>query len=145
MGSVPFFSLGSRDFLSSFVCPSRPDPCENYSWVPLSSIVVWLFFCSPSSRLSFFSLPQALGKHKPRRGLWFPLCFPGRAPRLRPVHLRLPLHQGITPAPVVFFLSLSRRWWWGSVCLGGGGPLFLSLSLPLSLSALLLALHVCLR
>ena len=84
----------------------------------------------------FFSLLQALGKHKPHRGLWFPLCFLGRAPRLRPVHLRLPLHQGITPAPAVFFFfpsSSSRRWWWGSVCLGGGGPLSLSLSLSLFL------------
>ena len=37
-----------------------------------------------------------------------------------------------------FLFSSSRRWWWGLVCLGGGGPL------SLSLSAVRLALHVCL-
>ena len=112
----------------------------------LSFLCCLVGFRSPSSRLSFFSSSplQALGKHKPRSGLWFPLCCPGHAPRLRPVHLRLPIHQGIPPAPVVFFcfFSSSRRWWWGLVCLGVGGPL--SLSLSLSLSAVRLAMHVCL-
>ena len=103
------FLLGSEDFLCAFVCPSRPDPCSHLFWIPLSSFVVWMFFfCSPSSRLSFSLFSQALGNHKPRGGLWFPLCSlrPGHGHRLRPVLLRLQLHLGQRPAPV-FLVSLS--------------------------------------
>ena len=37
---------------------------------------LWLFGCFfvRRRRVSFFSLLQALGNHKPRCGLWFPLC-----------------------------------------------------------------------
>ena len=68
-------------------------------------------FCSPSSRLSFSLFSQALGNHKPRGGLWFPLCSlrPGHGHRLRPVLLRLQLHLGQRPAPVLFFWFLCRR------------------------------------
>ena len=45
--------------MCAFVCPSRPDPCSNHFWVPLSSFVVWLFFCSPSSRFSSSALSGA--------------------------------------------------------------------------------------
>ena len=67
-----------------------------------------VFLCSRSSRLSFSLFSQALGNHKPRGGLWFPLCSlrPGHGHRLRPVLLRLQLHLGQRPAPV-FLVSLS--------------------------------------
>ena len=111
MDSFCFFSLGSRDFCSLLFCPSRPDPCEYCCRVSLShsifSLVVWLFCCSPSSRFSSSFSLQALGKHKPCRSLWLPLCCPGRAPLPRHVHPHPHLHQGTPPSPAFVLVSLS--------------------------------------
>ena len=105
----------------------------------------------------FFSPLQVLGKHKPRCGLWFPLCLfvLNTLHRPRPILLCLQLHLGQRPHRPAFpfvLLSRSRR-----TCFvfrrrlaGGGGfrsvlaEVGLSLSLSLSLLSCL-ALHAHLR
>ena len=73
---IGFFAPKQRFFVCFSFALQDPTPVSFVAGVSLSlslSLVVWLFCCSPSSRFSFSPL-QALGKHKPHCGLWFPLC-----------------------------------------------------------------------
>ena len=106
------------------VLPFKTRPVLDWWLVSLSlSLVVWLFCSSPSSCFSFSPL-QALGKHKPRCGLWFPLCCPGHAPLHRPVPRAPLVPLGHRPAVLLlvcfrcrrlaFSLSLSLSLWFRS-------------------------------
>ena len=128
-GSICVFAPKQRCFVRFCFALQDPTPVR-CCWLFLFAVVASLFFFSPG-----------VGKHKPRCSLWFPLCFPGRVPHLQPVHLRLPLHQGIPPAPVFFFFC--RRL---AVCGGFRSVLAvagLSLSLSLSLRSCLRCMYAC--
>ena len=124
LGSAWVFALRQRFFVRFCFALQDPTRVSFVAGVSLSLFSL-LSDCSvgwPSSRLSFSPL-QALGKHKPRCGLWFPLCsLPGHAPRPRPVRPLPHLHQGIPPA-----LAFVAFWW-----VAFSASLSLSLSLSFS-------------
>ena len=113
------FSLGSRDFL-----PFKTRPLFESFLGPSLFFCCLVVFSVRRRRVSlFFSPLQALVKHRPRCGLWFPLCSPpGHAQRPRPVRLAPHFPQGHRPHLFFFVVWFRCR------------RLALSLSLSLSLS-----------
>ena len=59
VGSVCVFCSEAEILCALLSALQDPTPCSNHFWVPLSSFVVWLFFCSPSSRFSSSALSGA--------------------------------------------------------------------------------------
>ena len=138
------FSLGSRDFLSTFVCPLRPDPCEDYSWVPLFSLLSGCFLFAVVASLFFFFFSSGAGETQTAQCFVVPLVlsrprssFSTRSPSSTDTSRHTArtcfFFFSFVVSPLVVGFGLSW-WWWAS----------LSLSLSLSLSAVRLALHVCL-
>ena len=112
-----FWSLGLKCCL--VWCPLRPAPCSDCcSLSSLSSLR--LLGCSSTTFFFLFlslSLSQALGNHKPLRGLGFPLCFfvLDADSDFDPYALLLTFTQVSAPH-TCFFLFFRRRrvvlWWW---------------------------------
>ena len=132
------FSLGSRDFLSAFVCPLRPDPCEDYSWVPLFSLLSGCFLFAVVASLFFFFFSSGAGETQTAQRFVVPLVLsrPRSSSSTRsPSSTDTSRHTARTcfflfvVSPLVVGFGLSWRWW-ASLSLSLSLFLFLSLCGP---------------
>ena len=133
------FGLGVRseaEILCSLLFALQdPTPVRMFVWVSLSlSLFLLLFGCFLSAVVAClsFSPLQALGKHKPRCGLWFPLCSFLAALFFLDPYSR---YRNYTKAWLPHLLFLSFSWFVFVV----GVSLSLSLSLALCFSLLSLS------